>query len=133
MTFLAVQMSAQNLTGKASAKTEESEEAGIFLPISKYIERGNADCLAAWFSDNLRLDILGRISHCSRTQAIQILRAFFQHNKPRSFEFEYKSGEYPMEYAIGHLDSGGSIYAVTVVVNSDSTGNYIQHLKISRE
>ncbi len=122
-------LNAQNVI-KASKETKGNGTGSVFHPISKYIQRGSVECLSAWFHENIRIDILGGVSNCSKQQAKQILREFFNSYPPRSFEFIYNSGEYPMEYAVGNLDSGGNVFAVTVLVSSDSTGNYIQHLKI---
>ncbi len=127
------QLDAQNVTKAVRAEGKQNASAGVFHPISKYIERGNVDCLSAWFSENIRLEIMGGVSNCSKQQAKQILKEFFSNFTPRSFKFIYKSGDYPMEYAVGNLDSGGNIFAVTVLVSSDSTGSFIQHIKISKE
>ncbi len=123
----------QNIGKVASAEKKQMPAGGVLQPISKYIERGNVDCLSAWFAENIRLEILGNISNCSKQQAKQILKEFFNDFTPRSFEFVYRSGDYPMEYAIGNLDSGGDIFTVTVMVNSAGSGNFIQHIKISKE
>ncbi len=124
---------AQTVTKGARTENKRSTSSGVFHTISKYIERGNVESLAAWFGENVRLEILGNVSNCSKQQAKQILKEFFDSFAPRSFKFVYKSGDYPMEYAVGSLDSGGNIFAVTVLVSSDSKGNFIQQIKIAKE
>ena len=110
-----------------------SDDCNVFVPISKYMQRGDAECLAAWFADNLQIDVMGTVSNCSRNQARQIIRNFFTDYTPRCFEIVYKSGSYPMEYAVGNLDSGGNMFTVTILVKTNDAGNYIEQLKIEKQ
>ena len=89
--------------------------------------------MAAWFADNLQVDVMGSVSNCSRNQARQIIRNFFTNYTPRCFEIVYKSGTYPMKYAVGNLDSGGNMFTVTILVKTNDTGNYIEQLKIEKQ
>ena len=112
---------------------EDDDVNSVFVPISKYMERGDAECLAAWFADNLQVDVMGTVSNCSRSQARQIIRNFFTNYTPRCFEIVYKSGSYPTEYAVGNLDSGGNMFTVTILVNTYDAGNYIEQIKIEKQ
>ncbi len=112
---------------------DSGEDCSVFVPIAKYLQRGDAECLAAWFADNLQVNVMGTVSNCSRSQARQIIRNFFTNYTPRNFEIVYKSGTYPMEYAVGNLDSGGNIFTVTILVKTNDAGNYIEQLKIEKQ
>ncbi len=120
----------QNLMHMTS---DSAGESSVFVPIAKYLQRGDAECLAAWFADNLQVNVMGTVSNCSRSQARQIIRNFFTNYTPRNFEIVYKSGTYPMEYAVGNLDSGGNIFTVTILVKTNDAGNYIEQLKIEKQ
>ena len=78
-------------------------------------------------------DNKGTVSNCSRNQARQIIRNFFTNYTPRCFEIVYKSGTYPMKYAVGNLDSGGNMFTVTILVKTYDAGNYIEQLKIEKQ
>lgn len=117
----------------AQTKFLSDEDNSVFIPISKYLERGSVDCLSAWFANKLEIDIMGSTSQCSRNQARQIIRNFFTEYTPRNFEIVYKSGTYPMEYAVGTLDSGGNKFRVTILVKIQESGNYIELLKFEKE
>ena len=69
---------------------EDDDDNNVFIPISKYMQKGDADCLAVWFADNLQVDVMGTVSNCSRNQARQIIRNFFTNYTPRCFEIVYK-------------------------------------------
>lgn len=125
-----VSSASQNLT---KVTVDGNERSSVFVPIAKYLQRGDAECLAAWFADNLQVDVMGSVSNCSRNQARQIIRNFFINYTPRFFEIVYTSGTYPMEYAVGNLDSGGNMFTVTILVKTNDSGNYIEQLKIEKQ
>ena len=117
----------------AYAQSSEAPEASVFVPISKYFEQGDTDCIAAWFADNLEMEVLGKTNNCSKNQAKQILRSFFMNYTPKNFVIVYTSGSYPMQYAVGNLDGGGSSFRVTFLVKTNEVGNYIEQLKIEKK
>lgn len=102
----------------------------VFYPIAKYIEKGDAEKLSAWFSDNLEITIFSDSNDSSRNQARQIIKTFFNSYTPRSFEITHKAGRSNMKYALGHLNAGGETFLVTIFVNYKNSGYKIQHLKI---
>ena len=110
-----------------------AQEQDVFVPIAKYIQNGDADRLSAWFAQNLEIDVLGVNNVCSRQQARQIMREFFNEFSPQVFRIAYKSGKSPMKYAIGTLSAGGSKFRVTLYVKTQQEGNFIQQLRIERE
>lgn len=110
-----------------------AQEQDVFVPISKYIQNGDSERLSAWFAPNLEIDILGVSNICSRQQAKQILKEFFNEYSPKIFTISYKSGKAPMKYAIGNLNAGGSKFRVTLFVKIQKEGNYIQQLRIEKE
>ena len=102
----------------------------VFNPISKYLAKGDADKLSAWFSDNLEITIFSDSNDSSRNQARQIMRSFFNSYTPRSFEITHKAGRSNMKYALGTLNAGGEVFLVTIFVNYKENGYKIQHIKI---
>lgn len=113
--------------------SQQHKEGDVFVPISKYLENGNAKSLSAWFSENIELVMFGNRSNCSRNQAKQIMRSFFMDYTPHSFDIVHKSGVYPMTYAIGRLEGGGNKFKITIFVKTTERGNYIQQLSIEKE
>ncbi len=104
----------------------------VFNPIAKYLAKGDADKLSAWFSDNLEVTIFSDSNDSSRNQARQIIKSFFNSYTPRSFEITHKAGRSNMKYALGNLNAGGEIFLVTIFVGFDNSTYKIQHLKIER-
>lgn len=104
----------------------------VFNPISKYLGKGDADKLSAWFSDNLEITIFSTSNDASRNQARQIMKTFFRSYTPRSFEITHKAGRANKKYVLGTLHAGGEMFVVTIFVNYKDQDYRIQHLKIER-
>lgn len=79
LSFLPMTVSAQNMV---QVSTDSAGESSVFVPIAKYLQRGDAECLAAWFAENLQVNVMGTVSNCSRSQARQIIRNFFTNYTP---------------------------------------------------
>ena len=106
----------------------------VLIPISKYISQGNSDNLSAWFADNLDVTIISSSRNCSKKQAREILRSFFEANTPRSFTVTHKASEANKKYMIGQLNAGGELFQVTIYATSSGGDPYkIQQLNISRQ
>ena len=110
----------------------QSERYDVFLPISKYIVKGDAECLSAWFDDNLEISIISDGSTASKAQAKQIVKAFFSSHTPQSFDITHAAEKANMKYALGSLTAGGENFMVTIFVSSKGDSYKIQQLKIER-
>ena len=109
-------------------------DADVFVPIGKYIQQGNAESLSAWFADNLEVTILGNSNDCcSKSQAKEIMQAFFDANPPYKFEIIHKSGENIIKHAVGRLYCKQGNYSIIISVMIGDSGNHIQILKIENE
>ena len=104
----------------------------VFVPISKYMRKGDAERLSAWFADNLDITILSTSNNSSRNQARQILKSFFASYSPRSFDIDHKAGRANMKYALGSLNAGGEVFTVTIFVSYKDKDYRIQQLKIEK-
>ena len=119
------------LCAQAQAQAQ-SERNDVFTPIGKYMVKGDADCLSAWFDDNLEVCVASQESNASRAQAKQILKTFFDAYTPRSFDITHTAERANMKYALGNLNAGGETFTVTIFVSAKSDGYKIQQLKIER-
>lgn len=117
------------LCAQAQAQSERND---VFTPIGKYMVKGDADCLSAWFDDNLEVCVASQESNASRAQAKQILKTFFDAYTPRSFDITHTAERANMKYALGNLNAGGETFIVTIFVSAKSDGYKIQQLKIER-
>lgn len=118
------------LFGFSGAAVADSYD--VFVPIAKYLGKGDAEKLSVWFDDNLEITIMSTTNDSSKNQAKQILKVFFDNHTPRSFEIRHTASRSNSKYALGFLNAGGEVFEVTIFV-SDCGGRYkIQQLKIDR-
>ncbi|MBR4801490.1 MAG: DUF4783 domain-containing protein [Bacteroidales bacterium] len=114
-------------------RTEAQNSGGdVFIPIAKYIQKGDAERLSAWFAKNLEIEIFGTSTECSRIQATQIMKNFFSQYTPKSFSIIHKSGNPPMKYAIGTLNTGSENLRVVLLVRTNPDTPQILRIRIER-
>lgn len=119
---------------KQSVRQTQEDGFSVFTSITKYLAAGDAASLSSWFADNLDVTVISSTRNCSRKQAREILRSFFEANTPRSFTVTHKASETNKKYMIGLLNAGGELFQVTIYATSSSGEPYkIQQLNISRQ
>lgn len=118
--------------GLCFSSAAQNRSYDVFIPIAKYMRKGDAERLSAWFADNLEITILSTTNDSSRNQARQIMKAFFNTYTPRSFTIDHKAGRSNMKYALGLLSAGGENFIVTIFVSCKENTYKIQQLKIER-
>lgn len=121
-------------TSAKSFSQNPGGEFSVFASITKYLTLGDAASLASWFADNLDVTVISSSRSCSRKQAQEILRSFFEANTPRSFQVTHKASEGNKKYLIGLLNAGGEIFQVTIYATASAGDTYkIQQLNIARQ
>lgn len=135
--FLGVSAAGQNKF-QASVRSLPSQQSdggfSVFSSITKYLALGDAVSLSSWFADNLDVTVLSSNRNCSRKQAQEILRNFFEANTPRSFQVTHKASESNKKYIIGLLNAGGELFQVTIYATASAGDTYkIQQLNIARQ
>lgn len=118
-----------------SGAVADAQDSGydVFNPIAKYISQGDAAALSQWFDKNLEVTVISSSRNCSKTQARQILRAFFDSYTPRSFQITHKASEGKKKYVLGNLNAGGEIFLVTIYTSLSGDSYKIQQLVITRQ
>ncbi|MCQ2184535.1 MAG: DUF4783 domain-containing protein [Bacteroidales bacterium] len=107
---------------QTSAQSNVSGVSDVFLPVSKYILRGDVESLSAWMDDNVDVNI-GSGSHvCSRQQAVRILSAFFSTYTPTSFNIRHQVSQDYAKTAVGLLEAGAKSFNVTIFIYYNGEG-----------
>lgn len=111
----------------ASNSQDISEQAKVA------IRNGNSKALSDLFTSNidLSIDSEGADDVYSKSQAEQILKKFFERNKPTGFTIihEGKSRQ-DIEYKIGELETSTGKFRVTINMKSVSGKMHIHQLRI---
>lgn len=95
------------------------------------LENGNATELAALCIPNLDLTVLGKDDVYSRAQAEQILKKYFEQNKPSGFTMEHEGVSKPGDlYVIGKLATAGGSHRVTFFLKKSGESYLVKQLRI---
>lgn len=114
------------------AYSQPGASMDVFYPIAKYMEQGDAEKLSAWFDDHMEISVNGVCSDSGRNQARQILKLFFDGNRPSAFSIRHTASKANMKYALGAMTIASVNYNVTIFVNLRDDGYRIQQLKIEK-
>ena len=123
------QAAAQTVVPVSNFKAQGPDELSS---IAKYLGKGEVDNLAAWFSNSIELVLLGEANTCSRSQAKQILKAFYQAYTPRAFRITHKAAQGNVKYAVGNLSAGGTNFTVTIFLCMKEDCYDIHQLKFEK-
>lgn len=80
------------------------------------MKQGNAKETAKYFSSSIELDILGAENVCSKVQAEQIIKAFFEQHPVSNFTVIFEGGKDASQYAIGKLSTSKGTYRVNLLI-----------------
>lgn len=131
---VAAQAQAHFISNTKPLQQTPEDGFSVFSSITKYLAAGDAASLSSWFADNLDVTIISSSRNCSKKQAREILRNFFQAYTPRSFQVTHRASESNKKYMIGLLNAGGELFQVTIYATSSAGEPYkIQQLNISRQ
>ena len=123
------QAAAQTVVPVSNFKAQGPDELSS---TAKYLGKGEVDNLAAWFSNSIELVLLGEANTCSRSQAKQILKAFYQAYTPRAFRITHKAAQGNVKYAVGNLSAGGTNFTVTIFLCMKEDCYDIHQLKFEK-
>ena len=94
---------------------------------------GNSKALANYFFSNIELQVLEDENVYSKAQAEQIIKRFFEQNKPADFVILHQSGKDGSEYAIGTLHTSTGKFRVYFLLKTQGASKYIHQLTIKKE
>jgi len=93
---------------------------------------GNAETIANYFSDRIKLSILEKQYEPSKAQAKEILRDFFLHHPPTGFEIRFESEKPNSHFFIASLNTAEENYRINIFFKHINGENKIHLLKIER-
>ena len=96
-------------------------------PVVKAFQQGNIEVLSEFFNVRLQVNISDHEYMCSKAQAKEIMREFFNNNKPASFSIIFEGGKEDSNFSIGKLITNNGNYRVNVFFRKFD-GVYLIHL-----
>lgn len=110
---------------------EIKTEKDVVVLFAEYLQDANVDCFSRYFADKLELQILDANLNCSKVQAYQVLKKFFNNYTPTNFKIVYRSKSSPMEYFVGNLSCGGHNFQISLAIVDVMGHSKIQQIIIS--
>jgi hypothetical protein len=95
--------------------------------------KGDVEVLSNFFHERLKVSITDHEYTCSKAQAKEIVRDFFNKNKPGSFEIIFEGGKADSNFAIGTLKTNGGNYRVNIFFRKTNTHNLVHLLHIEKD
>jgi len=94
---------------------------------------GNAKLIASYFSANLDINLLGKENLYSKSQAEQVLKTFFNDNKPTGFSLLHEGKSNKTKYFVGILETAEKKYRVSINTKLVSGKDEIFQINIEKE
>lgn len=103
--------------------------------VSNAIKAGNATMLAKYFNNTLDLVVPGQEITCSKTQAEQILKDFFQKNPPKSFKINHQGASKDgSQFSIGtYVSAADKSFRTYFLLKKSGANMLIQQLQFEAE
>lgn len=103
--------------------------------ISTALNSGDIETLSKYFADNVEISIQDKEQVYSKAKATEILRSFFDTNKPKSFNQVHKgtSRESSDQYCIGNLSATTGEYRVYLYLKVNGNDVTIQEIRLDKQ
>jgi hypothetical protein len=102
--------------------------------ISKALSSGDAEALSQYFGDNVEISILDQEQMYSKAKATEVVRSFFNGNKPKSFNQVHQgtSRENSDQYCIGNMAATTGSYRVYIYLKMSGSNATIQEIRFDK-
>lgn len=103
--------------------------------ISAALGLGDVDALSKYFADNVEISIQDKEQVYSKVKAGEVLKGFFETNKPKAFAQVHKgqSRENSDQYCIGNLTATAGTYRVYLYLKVNGSSISIQEMRFDKE
>jgi hypothetical protein len=103
--------------------------------ISNALNTGDIATLSKYFADNVEISILDKEQIYPKAKATEVIRAFFDTNKPKSFSQVHKgtSRGNSDEYCIGNMTANSGNYRIYLYLKVTGNSVNIKEMRINKE
>lgn len=103
--------------------------------ISIALNSGDVETLSKYFADNVEISIQDKEQVYPKAKAGEVLRTFFEANKPKSFSQVHKgtSRESSDQYCIGNLSAATGSYRVYLYLKVTGNAVNIQEIRMDKQ
>lgn len=103
--------------------------------ITAALNAGDVEALSKHFAPNVEISIEDKEQVYAKAKATEVIRTFFNTNKPKSFNQMHKgvSRENSDQYCIGNLSSASGNYRVYLYLKVSGSNLSIQEIRFDKE
>ena len=113
------------LSVAAQEETKDCEE------IVKALSSAKIDDLSPYIANTVECDMFGKSNVYSKAQTVQIMKDFFDQNKPKQFTVNHRGGQGQTKFVIGtYLTLTGKKFRISFTVKQHERKNLIQQIRI---
>ncbi|MGE0077476.1 MAG: DUF4783 domain-containing protein [Bacteroidales bacterium] len=117
----------------ANTLISEQDPNEVIKKASEAIQSGNAELLSKNFYKTVEIEILGEENFYSQSQSIQLMKNFFEKNKPVKFTISHQGVKDLSAFAIGKLQTKSEILRVSIFLKTENGQSYIHQLRIEKD
>src|SRR5215203_1956919 len=93
------------------------------------LKGGNAQELSKYIDENIEISLPDKSDNYSRTQAVMVLKDFFNNNGVTGFDVQFKGENGGGQYCIGNLKTKSGVYRTTVFMKSNEGKQLIKEIR----
>ena len=88
--------------------------------IAKAIRNAEINALSTYLANTVECDIFGKNNVCSKSQTVQIIKDFFEQNKPKLFVVNHKGEKGQTKFIIGtYTSTAGKKFRIACMVKQN--------------
>lgn len=109
--------------------------SSAFTPISGLedvigaLRAGNAQEISKYVDDNIEISMPGKTDSYSRSQAVMVLKDFFENNTVKGFEVQFKGENGGNQFCIGKLLTKSGSYRTTVFMKTKDGKQLVKEIR----
>jgi len=93
------------------------------------LAEGKASELGKYMDDNIEITLPDKSNSYSRSQAVSILKDFFDNNEVKSFEIKHKGDQNGGQYCVGSLITKSGSFRTTVFMKNKGGRTVIREIR----
>jgi len=93
------------------------------------LKGGNAQELSKYIDDNVEISLPDKSDNYSRSQAVMVLKDFFNNNGVTGLDVQFKGENGGGQYCIGNLKTKSGVYRTTVFMKTKDNKQVIKEIR----
>jgi hypothetical protein len=93
------------------------------------LKDGKASELGKYMDDNVEVTLPDKSNNYSKTQAVLVLKDFFDNNEVKTFEVKHKGDQNGGQYCVGTLQTKSGNYRTTIFMKLKENKDFVKAIR----